>query len=181
MWRRTPRAIIFDLDGCVWYPEMYHLWGGGGAPFKAGPEGDVTDRQGTRVRMLGNLRGVLREIHQDERWRKTVVGVASCTDEPEWARECLEKLQVCEGLRMGDMLEQRAVQIYKGSKKTHLRKIADNLGCSPEDIVFFDNERHNLSVVQPLGVTCVYTPEGMDERSWRLAAENFPSPGRIVE
>ena len=29
-----PKVIVFDLDGCVWDPEMYQLWGGG-APFKA--------------------------------------------------------------------------------------------------------------------------------------------------
>ena len=28
-----PKAVVFDLDGCVWRPEMYELWGGG-APFK---------------------------------------------------------------------------------------------------------------------------------------------------
>ena len=29
-----PKVVVFDLDGCVWDPEMYQLWGGG-APFKA--------------------------------------------------------------------------------------------------------------------------------------------------
>ena len=29
-----PKVVVFDLDGCVWDPEMYELWGGG-APFKA--------------------------------------------------------------------------------------------------------------------------------------------------
>ena len=28
-----PRVLVFDLDGCVWNPEMYELWGRGGAPF----------------------------------------------------------------------------------------------------------------------------------------------------
>ena len=22
-----PKVIVFDLDGCVWWPEMYMLWG----------------------------------------------------------------------------------------------------------------------------------------------------------
>eukprot|EP00510_Aplanochytrium_minuta_P001059 CAMPEP_0184020478 /NCGR_PEP_ID=MMETSP0954-20121128/9371_1 /TAXON_ID=627963 /ORGANISM="Aplanochytrium sp, Strain PBS07" /LENGTH=47 /DNA_ID= /DNA_START= /DNA_END= /DNA_ORIENTATION= len=25
-WKKTPDVVVFDLDGCVWYPEMYHLW-----------------------------------------------------------------------------------------------------------------------------------------------------------
>ena len=28
-----PRVLAFDLDGCVWDPEMYELWGRGGSPF----------------------------------------------------------------------------------------------------------------------------------------------------
>ena len=31
-----PAAVVFDLDGCVWSPDMYMLWGGG-APF-SGPD-----------------------------------------------------------------------------------------------------------------------------------------------
>jgi hypothetical protein len=30
----SPRVLVFDLDGCVWEPEMYELWGRGGSPFK---------------------------------------------------------------------------------------------------------------------------------------------------
>jgi hypothetical protein len=30
----SPRVLVFDLDGCVWDPEMYELYGG--APFKVG-------------------------------------------------------------------------------------------------------------------------------------------------
>ena len=32
--KMLPKILVFDLDGCVWWPEMYHLWGGGGSPFK---------------------------------------------------------------------------------------------------------------------------------------------------
>ena len=30
---RTPLLFVFDLDNCVWYPEMYQLWGSSGPPF----------------------------------------------------------------------------------------------------------------------------------------------------
>ena len=33
--KSLPKVVVFDLDGCVWDPEMYELWGSGGAPFKA--------------------------------------------------------------------------------------------------------------------------------------------------
>ena len=28
-----PKMFVFDLDNCVWNPEMYQLWGSGGPPF----------------------------------------------------------------------------------------------------------------------------------------------------
>ena len=29
-----PKVFAFDLDGTVWSPDMYELWGGGGSPFE---------------------------------------------------------------------------------------------------------------------------------------------------
>jgi hypothetical protein len=26
---KLPKIFVFDLDNCVWYPEMYMIWGGG--------------------------------------------------------------------------------------------------------------------------------------------------------
>ena len=39
-----PGLVAFDLDGTLWFPEMYML--SGGAPFKKGPDGHVYDRAG---------------------------------------------------------------------------------------------------------------------------------------
>jgi hypothetical protein len=44
--RMLPRCLVFDLDGCVWDPEMYELWGGGGAPFKPNKDGTLSDKAG---------------------------------------------------------------------------------------------------------------------------------------
>ena len=35
-----PKAVVFDLDGCLWYPDMYMLWGGG-APFSIRNDRDL--------------------------------------------------------------------------------------------------------------------------------------------
>ena len=60
------------------------LWGGG-APFEVRNDGDLDDRYGKRVRLLGAVRDVLYELRTDARWEGAVVAVASCTDEPECA------------------------------------------------------------------------------------------------
>jgi hypothetical protein len=49
-----PGLIAFDLDGTVWSPDMYMLWGGG-APFARVGDGRAAlrDRKGQRVSLLG--------------------------------------------------------------------------------------------------------------------------------
>ena len=49
-----PKAVVFDLDGCLWSPDMYMLWGGG-APFSLRSDGDLDDSRGTRVHLLGDV------------------------------------------------------------------------------------------------------------------------------
>ena len=49
---QRPAAVIFDLDGCLWDPEMYELWGGG-APFSDNGDGTLADKSGVTVRLLG--------------------------------------------------------------------------------------------------------------------------------
>ena len=102
-----PAAVVFDLDGCVWSPDMYMLWGGG-APF-SGPDanGDLADARGQRVRMLGAIPEILAELKVDPRWKDTIVAVASCTDEPDWAQECMRKFQLKDGLCMKDVWQVR--------------------------------------------------------------------------
>lgn len=42
-----------------------------------------------------------------------------------------------------------------------------------EDMVFFDNERRNIRTVEPLGVTCIYTPDGMTQALYDEGMSKF--------
>merc|ERR1711955_68175 len=90
----VPKVLVFDLDGCVWDPEMYELWGGGGAPFKVLQNGNLSDRSGTAVRLLGDVRQIMYELKRSNQWSNTVIAVASSCDEPSWAKECIQKFPV---------------------------------------------------------------------------------------
>ena len=58
----VPQVVAFDLDGTVWTPDMYQLWGGG-APFRKTPDADaLLDASGAAVKLCGNTRQILREI-----------------------------------------------------------------------------------------------------------------------
>ena len=79
-----PKAVVFDLDGCLWYPDMYMLWGGG-APFETVSDNTLLDARKQRVTLLGAVPEILHELKNDAAWTPQVC-VASCTDEPSWAR-----------------------------------------------------------------------------------------------
>ena len=176
----TPKVVVFDLDGCLWEPEMYQLsWGGGGAPFY--PDGDVmiSKRNGEAVSLLGDVRSVIAELHTDQRWADAIVAISSRTDEPAWARELLDKGFRVDDFALGDAFS--VVEIAKDSKVAHFQRIAEKTSVGFEDMVFFDNELGNCRQISMLGVTVGYCPEGVDDAIWRAALDAFPAPaGEIV-
>lgn len=103
------------------------------------------------------------------------VGVASCTLEPSWARECLRKFCLQDGTCLVDMLH--AIEIRKGGKKVHLKSIAATVGCLSKEILFFDNEESHCRSAAELGATSVLCPRGLSEKAWRLGLRAFPQPG----
>jgi len=180
--KKRPRCVVFDLDGCLWSPEMYQLeWDRGGAPFTAEPadtDGALRDRQGTRVQLHSGVRSAMTELAEDPKWEGVVVAVASCCDVPSWARELLSKFDLGGGRCLSDIIT--VCQIHGGNKQGHFRKIANATGCDLGDMIFFDNEPYNCQDVASLGVTSVYCPEGVTLTAWRRGLSAFPSPRQIV-
>jgi len=179
---KRPRCVVFDLDGCLWSPEMYQLeWDRGGAPFTAEPadtDGALRDRRGTRVQLHSGVRSAMTELVEDPKWDGVVVAVASCCDVPSWARELLSKFDLGGGRRLSDIVT--VCEIHGGNKKGHFRQIASATGCDLGDMIFFDNEPYNCQDVASLGVTSVYCPEGVTETAWRRGLSAFPCPRQIV-
>ena len=70
--------IVFDLDACVWFPEMYMLMGGGGAPFEFDAARNVaTDRHGEAVKLLGAIPQIFETLRADPRFAECQVAIAS--------------------------------------------------------------------------------------------------------
>ena len=139
-----PKVIIWDLDGTIWEPEMYQLWGGG-APF-ARPHADhlgVHDRAGQEIVVLGHARQIL--AHHRRALGHVRHAIASTCDEPAWAHECLRKIRVDERHERESALhlhfDPDLVEIYKAySKETHFKAIAKKSGVALKDMIFFDNQ-----------------------------------------
>ncbi len=65
-----PKLVAFDLDGTLWWPEMYML---SGAPFKKDSKGRIFDRAQEQVELMGASHDILRELATDPRWIDTTV------------------------------------------------------------------------------------------------------------
>ena len=159
---------------------MYHLWGGGGAPFRPQKSGDLVDRAGTKVEIMADLRPILLEVKTDTKWANTKVGVASSCDEPGWARECIKNFGIGDNFKLKDIFDPNLTEIYKGSKSGHLREIAKKSKIPLEEMMFFDNEWGNCQTVAKIGVTVVYTPRGVTRQLFEEALNSFPAPGQII-
>ena len=156
---RVPRMIVFDLDACVWFPEMYMLMGGGGAPFEFDAARNVaTDRHGEAVKLLGAIPQIFEAL----------------SDEPAWARALLDTFETAPDAdgatrKLSSVLAPACVRIHKGSKKTHFAEIREASGVPFDEMVFFDDDPANIRDVAPLGVVCQLTPDGVTAAAWEAA------------
>ena len=162
-----PKLIAFDLDGTIWTPDMYQLWGGG-APFKVANNGrDLVDNRGQTVKMLGIADKILEDLKTKKEYEHIKVAWVSCTDEPSWADECMTKFKTPSGLSLKSCVS--FSHIYKSNKQVHFKNIKRefNNAIEFEDMLFFDNERGNIQSVSKLGVKSYYCPDGMTEKAWQ--------------
>jgi len=174
-----PRALVFDLDGCLWAPEMYELWGRGGAPFTLTKNGNLKDRSGEEVELLGDVRNIMLELKTDEKWKDTVIGVASTCDEPSWARECIQKFPIGKEYHLKDVLHSH-LHIYKANKSRQLKKISEETGIALNEMIFFDNQTNNCQDVSKVNVTVAYVPDGITRSAFEDALKQYPAPGQIL-
>ena len=61
------------------------------------------------------------------KWKSTRVGYASRTDHPEWAMDCLRKIEVTNGMPMADVAKP-LFEIYPGCKKAHFSQFHKDTG-----------------------------------------------------
>lgn len=152
---------------------MYELWGGG-APFSPARNGkDLLDIRGATVRLLGISPEVLHMLRFSEEYKDTKVAWVSCTDEPAWADECLQKFKTIGGKDLKSCAD--SSHIYKANKQTHFQNIKKEFNSSIEfnEMLFFDNEYGNIQSVQKLGVKCHFCPEGVTKSAWEEGLQQF--------
>jgi magnesium-dependent phosphatase-1 len=193
--KKMPKAIIFDLDGCLWSPEMYEILffqGGRGSPFSRDPDDplNLVTCGNQPVHLLADIRSVFQQICTNPLYQSIQFGISSRTDEPNWARELLGKFLI--PLNNGEGIDGECVNLEsifngpivlsKEEKVDHFRRIAKESDIDFSDILFFDNEYRNCESVARLGVSAVYCPQGVTEELWNLGVyKDFPrSDGTVI-
>ena len=173
------RLAVFDLDDTVWEPEMYEL---NGPPkrirhnirgAKKGKSLIVTDQLNTQINVYDGASYALSEINKLREIDNMDIqaAVASRTDEPEWAAQCMDWLTVDDGKSLTACFDH--VEIGFNDKQWHFQRLKKKTGIEYESMVFFDNEMRNIRSVRQLGVKCVYTPNGMTKDAWHDALQMF--------
>ncbi|KAG5495191.1 hypothetical protein JKF63_02246 [Porcisia hertigi] len=165
-----PRVIVFDLDGTLWNPEMYQLYGG--SPFRSHAHNPsiMIDKSGEEVKLIGESRVVLQTLSTDLKWANTYLAISSTCDEPSWARELLGKFTFTDrtgkGVPMHALFGDR-IEIYKANKARHHEAILQKVNkidpsvSSYAQMLFFDNQTDNVHHVSRIGVTSYHCPSGM--------------------
>ncbi|MEM6471283.1 MAG: magnesium-dependent phosphatase-1 [Planctomycetota bacterium] len=143
-----PKLVVFDLD--------FTLWDCGGTwcdcltpPFRISSQ-RVTDCVGHEVRLYPDVLDILDWCDQ----RTIPMAIASRTEQPDWARELLELLEL-----NGRFVKS---EIYPTTKLMHFAALRDGLDVEYEEMLFFDDEPRNIREVGALGVQCILVPNGLN-------------------
>lgn len=180
---QTPAMIVFDLDSCIWTPEMYQT---AGKPFSTdGKTGNVRCKNGTIVRLMGDVREILSELRTEMLYKDSIIAIASRGDsagsEMGWADDCLSKFRIGAELDIPLITLFHQKEIYAKNKKNHFEALKRKSKVEYSEMIFFDDKLYNLRDVAKLGVTCVYTPHGITRKIWKEGMDQFPRPGQIIK
>ena len=148
----VPKLVVFDLD--------FTLWSAGGLwidctswPFSE-RDGRIFDAEEREFKLYPEVDAILQQLQA----QGTLLGVASRTSEPGWARWVLDMWN----LRNQFHFE----EIYPGSKVTHFEALHQKSEIPYEDILFFDDEQRNIDEVAPLGVSAYLVESGVTRSSF---------------
>lgn len=168
---KLPKVVALDLDGTIWDPEMYQLYGG--APFKQKSPALLVDRKGEEVYLHTGVYECFEYVKQNG----IIMAVASTTDEPAWARECLDKF-ILPSAQVSLSSRVDITEIYKANKQAHMRAICKKAGCDLQDILFIDNQMNNINACQQIGVPSFFTPKGLTTEMWHAALVYFDNKSK---
>lgn len=98
---------------------------------------DFQDRSNETVYLMADVKSIMHELGTSEKWRNSIVAVASCCDEPKWAVECINKFPIGDDLTLEDVFKHK--EIYKS------RKLLSTFGGQNKELVESCSKENNLA------------------------------------
>lgn len=176
----VPSLVVFDLDACLWLPEMYQLacapsaWDAAAGGVRAGRE---------VVRLFPGALHALAQLASEPRFAATRIALASSTSKPDYARAVLAAYQLsdCRGGTFGERVSW--AELYPISHKgAHFRNLQKASGIPFADMLFFDDctWSDNCGEVSSScpGVVGMATPDGMTVEAWEAGLSAFEAATR---
>ncbi|MGA1232839.1 MAG: magnesium-dependent phosphatase-1 [Lutimaribacter sp.] len=154
-----PELIVFDLDFTVW--DCGGTWCDCLNPPFSRRNGGVMDSLERQVTLYQDVPEILDYLES----LKIPMALASRTEQPKWARELLDLLE----LRERFLYE----EIFPGSKVRHFNNLSRNSGLALEAMLFFDDEPRNLRDLEPMGVCCQLVSDGLNRTVFEQALARF--------
>eukprot|EP00808_Paulinella_micropora_P013829 g76398.t1 len=192
----VPVLFVFDLDDCLWTPEMYTLWELPGeevfGDLNGRGRGVVGVRSGRDVIQLhpGALQ-VLQEL-ADRKYPNSRIALASSANTAlaeQCAHNALAHLEVLPGLRLRELVGRGFPADFNGNiqigrrgklspdKTGHFRYIREETGVAYPDMVFFDdcNWEDNAGKIERNcpGVIAQATPHGLNLGLWNKCLDRY--------
>ena len=151
--------VVFDLDFTLW--DCGGTWCDCLSPPFSGEGTRVYDAYGRHVQLYSDVLAILDELDEMD----IPMALASRTERPDWARQLLDRLGIRDRFPYEEIFPSRKIQ--------HLENIREASGVELENMLFFDDEMRNLYDLRPLGVKCVFVPDGLNDRLFREGLELF--------
>ena len=194
-----PSLIVFDLDDCLWTPEMHELSGMPSIPVEGpldpnnpmdSPLGVIglgvrgnRRRWGSHeeevVELYPGARLALRELLTKPEYKNIQIGVASTSLEPSYSRACIAGIEITEGVYLKDIVTY--AQIGRSGKltsrkTTHFKLIHEESGVPYEDMLWFDDCNwgdHVGDLNRAFGALGVRTPHGLQIKEFHDGLKMF--------
>jgi magnesium-dependent phosphatase 1 len=196
-----PRLIVFDLDDCLWSPEMHELDSKPCIPIQGvlndfddhnhhdssnatpallrGVVGLQESRGGDTVRLFPGARQVLYELATQPQYQGIRLACASSSLEPSYSYACLQAIEILPDLSMRQILSH--VQIGRdpplsSDKRSHFRLLHQESGIPHEEMLFFDDCNwgdHCTTVSLEFGVTSLATPHGLQYQEFQQGLAQY--------
>eukprot|EP01061_Rhynchopus_euleeides_P018049 TRINITY_DN29887_c0_g1_i1.p1 TRINITY_DN29887_c0_g1~~TRINITY_DN29887_c0_g1_i1.p1 ORF type:complete len:185 (+),score=77.17 TRINITY_DN29887_c0_g1_i1:58-612(+) len=176
-----PKMIVFDLDACLWDPEVYLLDGTPNKPIEGdlgnGRRGIVAASDGRQQVQLHP--GALYALQQLRGNPDVKVAAASTSLNPSYSHAALNLLEVEPGVKIMSCFHHHEIGRsghLTSRKTTHFKHLREASGIEYSDMLFFDDcnwEDHVEDLQRTCGVTGWRTPNGLQMDDWHGALKHY--------